>query len=751
MQGKNSEKKANSGELEKIISPILVANNSKLKPFIELFEAYPENINLQPLGTMIGFFKINDKSEDSAYIVNFLASVIKKEYFINYKRPVSESLDGALHKVNLTLSEIAKNGNVRWIGQLDSAICVLEKNILHFTVSGTAQILLLRNQMLSNISQDLNPEELEPNPLKTFSNVSSGYLEAGDKIIITSGELFNLFSLNEIKKGSLRFDQEKFVQFLKTAMINELDSAATVVIDINENAVKVERKKAKAKEVEQELNAFDGKTFEKPTISPEDLHPLDKDSSNSEYTDEKTGHIYVQGDDQESPETSFWGNLGTTLGEKMVDLSYWLKNATRKIKLSLKRFFILVKEQLITLKISLVRKIKVAKKKRKEAATLKASDSETVIFEENNFPESEPENIPAMKEVLPEINNTASFWSKFQSWFGKINLSQITSKLKFILPDTNKIKNSFSYWDYQKRLYVILILVAILVIPLIFSRWPLKKPPVIQEEIAIQPSAKELLLEDKSIIEMAANPSLIASSDIKKVIFLNNQLFAVSPAEITSLDTNGIVTKYSLPADFTSPILATSMEDLNLIFLLSKSGRLISFSPISKKFQENNLVLPANSRIEGLATYLTYVYAADSNANQIYRYPRAEGGFGAKSDWLKDAIDLKNLSDLAIEENLYLAQNNKIVKLFQGKVQPFTLTETPTPFSVNKLFAGRKLTHLYALDSQNGRVAKLSKDGTILNQYYNDALRDASDFAVNETNNKVFFVTSEGIYSFNIR
>lgn len=750
MQAKSSEKKAGSGELEKIISPILVVKNNKLKPFIELFEAYPENISLQPLGTMIGFFKIEDKSEDSSYIVNFLSSVIKKEYYINPKRPVSESLDSALHKVNLALSEIAKNGNIRWIGQLDSAICVLEKNILHFTVSGTAQILLLRNQMLSNISQDLNPEELEPNPLKTFSNVSSGYLEKDDKIIITSGELFNLFSLNEIKKGSLRFDQEKFVQFLKTAMINELDCAATVVIDINENAEKLEQKKSKTKEAEPEFNAFDRKTFEKPLVSPENLHPLAQSLAEGEYTDEKTGHIYVQGESQEPPESSFWGNLGVLFQEKMVDFSYWLKNATRKTKLILKRFFIWLKEKIIASKTSLIRKIKAAKEKRKEASALKNSASEIVTFEEPIPENYEPENIPDTEETQPEIKNTFSFWTKIQNWFSKINFSGIIGKLKFIFPAFSKIKRSFQHLNYQQRLYAILILIVILVVPLLILRQPAKEVAVIPEVVA-EPSAKELLLEDTSIREVASNPSVIASSNIKKVIFLNDQLFAVTTTEVISLDTNGLVNKFPLPSDFTSLKLVTYMEDLNLIFLLSESGRLISWSPISKKFQENNLVLPANSKIEGLGTYLTYVYAADSNTNQIYRYPRAEGGFGAKTDWLKDTVDLKNLSDLAIEENLYLAQDNKVIKLFQGKIQPFALTETPTPFATNKIFANRKNANLYILDSANGRVAKLSKDGTILNQYYNDTLKGALDFAVDEANNKAFFITPEGISSLSMQ
>ena len=156
-------------ELEKTISPILVVNNSSLKPYVELFEYEPENIYQQPLGSLVGFFEVKEFSEDSAYIVNFLTSVLKKEYYINPKRPVTESLDSALHKVNMALSELAKHGNVEWLGKLNAAICVLEKNNTHFSVSGDAKIFLYRKQGLSEISEDFTRNHC----------VDSSYLCAG--------------------------------------------------------------------------------------------------------------------------------------------------------------------------------------------------------------------------------------------------------------------------------------------------------------------------------------------------------------------------------------------------------------------------------------------------------------------------------------------------------------------------------------------------------------------------------------------
>ena len=59
MSSRNSDKnKEVLKELEKTISPVLVVNNSSLKPYVELFNYAPENIYQQPLGSLIGFFEI---------------------------------------------------------------------------------------------------------------------------------------------------------------------------------------------------------------------------------------------------------------------------------------------------------------------------------------------------------------------------------------------------------------------------------------------------------------------------------------------------------------------------------------------------------------------------------------------------------------------------------------------------------------------------------------------------------------------
>src|SRR3989344_4728482 len=234
LEKKRPEKIKPALELDKAVTEILVANGRSVEPFIKVFQYSGENVTKSSLGTLVGIFDIAERSEESAYIVNFLASVAKKEYFNNPRRGAIESFEAALHKINLALAELVKHGNIAWLGKLHGALCVLEKNNLHFSVTGDAQILLLRNGNFSEISAGLASEESSLHPIKTFVEVSSGRMMLADKILLTSPELFTLFSLEDLSKNALRMDDERFAQFLRTALINELDMAGTFIIDVQE-------------------------------------------------------------------------------------------------------------------------------------------------------------------------------------------------------------------------------------------------------------------------------------------------------------------------------------------------------------------------------------------------------------------------------------------------------------------------------------------------------------------------------------
>jgi hypothetical protein len=750
MPAKNNEKDKEKDLIEERITPILVVGG-KFKPYIELFENYPENILLKSLGTLTGFFKIDDLSEDSAYIVNFLTSILKKEYYANHKRTVSESFDAALKKVNLALSELAKQGNVNWIGKLNASICVLEKNNLHFTVCGNSKILLLRNQLFSDISRDLSDESLEPNPLKTFSDVSSGRLLAQDKLVITTDDIFRLFTVQQIKKNALRLGAEKFIQFMKTALINELKLAGTIIIDISEPPKEIESSIKIKKKREADMNAFSEKTFRQAnSLNIKNMPPLNSDYSN-DYVDKKTGHIYIQGESGTAKKEGEVHDYSERIKYALSDFFYNLKE---KMKLSLARNFRKIKTSIrgkIKKEENPIQKTnekKVPPIYRKENQPIPPLEKENAVAETNSIPEERLEKPKKGSYIKDSLFGAAGIWKNV--------LSKISAFLKAfgskLIPNFSKAGFYFKKLSYQQKLYAFSIILLIFVVPYIYVKFQKKAeekkaPAAVQSE---EQATMEIISSEKNLKPLSVENISFIQNPIKLVL-LNGRLFAVSKNQIISWDSNNVPKQSDFPSNFSSLKLAASMDDLNIIFLIDDQNRVFSFSPTNYSFADNAISIPQGSNLLEAGTYLTYLYLIDGSENKIYRYPRADGGFGSGVNWLKDGTDLKSAADIAMDDNIYLLENNQVIKLFKGKKIDFNLEPLANEANINALVTSNQDQNLYLLDDKYGRILKYAKNGALVAQYQDDKIKNAVSFTVDEQTSKLYFVSYDSnLFSANL-
>ncbi len=295
---------------------ITVGSGRSAEPYIIAFHHKSDNVAGKNLGTLFGFFEVEVHDEDAAYIVNFLASVAKKEYFANPRRSIEDSFETTLHKVNVALAEIAKEGNVSWLGHLHGALACISDANLHFSATGNGVLGLLREDTFRPISDGLAENLSEPHPLKTFTEVSSGKLIAGDILLALSPAIWTLFTPEDIKKNARRFGEQEFEQFLRTALINELPIAGAVIVRVTTETIVVPPSKNLAassstdtKNTEAPLtNVWSKQAFEKAkaarlttlevkeTLTVEHEVSLTTSLEKEEYIDRKTGHIYIQGE-----------------------------------------------------------------------------------------------------------------------------------------------------------------------------------------------------------------------------------------------------------------------------------------------------------------------------------------------------------------------------------------------------------------------------------------------------------------------
>lgn len=342
---KQIKQERQSALLDVEVSDVFVVQNSKRRAYIEQFKHKGLNFTQRKLGTFLGFFIVRDSSASSANIVNFLTAEIKKEYFAFPKRGMAESFETALHRVNQALAEVVNVGNVDWLGTIDSAVCAIDESAMYFSVTGDAVVLLLRGENIMNISEGIASEEAKQHPLKTFVDISSGQLMNGDKIILTSPELLDLISLDELQRNALRLGRDNFIQFVNTVLTNECKMAAASIIDVNEKTISVdidrEIKQEMGEESLEEMsipdNVFSAQVFENETENEvkatatdaeevDEMNEGESDGSGEEYIDKRTGHIYLQGDENVDNSNQLWSSIV----DFFKDMIRGIKEGTKK-------------------------------------------------------------------------------------------------------------------------------------------------------------------------------------------------------------------------------------------------------------------------------------------------------------------------------------------------------------------------------------------------------------------------------------
>lgn len=180
------------------------------KVIFESFCYEPENAYEKRQGSLFMLGELNNVTEKNQRFLKNLARVLKTRFYGSKSLFPEKSLKQSLKTANLFLQDITQKGDVTWISHLNFAILALtstsiktkngeiEKYKLNFTKVGNIKILLLRDGEVLDIGQNLEFKEIEPYPVKVFSNVVNGKLEKDDKILILTENLSQDFEENDI-------------------------------------------------------------------------------------------------------------------------------------------------------------------------------------------------------------------------------------------------------------------------------------------------------------------------------------------------------------------------------------------------------------------------------------------------------------------------------------------------------------------------------------------------------------------------
>jgi len=210
--------------------------NPGLKPDL-IFESFcyePENIYEKKMGSLYMTGLLKNALPKNLQLLEKIAKLIKGEYYKKTIFTPEKSLRESLKEANDFLEQIAKKGDVSWLGNLSFAVLALKEFKLNFTKVGGIKMFLIRGRKIIDIDKKLRFQDIEPYPLKIFGNIVSGKLAENDLILVFTKEVFDFFQrnllLNEIAK--LPHFSEKELKDILSGKKEELSKISGICLAI---------------------------------------------------------------------------------------------------------------------------------------------------------------------------------------------------------------------------------------------------------------------------------------------------------------------------------------------------------------------------------------------------------------------------------------------------------------------------------------------------------------------------------------
>lgn len=206
--------------------------------------------NLYLVGKISNFPPKKQKNYD--FLLNLIASAIKREFYSDIQRNTPEALESALQSANIYLTDFAKKGHEEWIGNFDFTCLAFSKNTIHTGQTGNMLIYLSRGNSTTNIAKKFINKE-KPHPIKTFLNIASGNLEEGDKILVSTSDILEINPLSKIKELLAHPSSEQLYNLLKEKLKDKktkINSLACLMLEAHSKPPIIEKEIVLKKEPE---------------------------------------------------------------------------------------------------------------------------------------------------------------------------------------------------------------------------------------------------------------------------------------------------------------------------------------------------------------------------------------------------------------------------------------------------------------------------------------------------------------------
>lgn len=675
----------------------------------------PKNVEEARLGSLFILGKIENipknKYKNLDLLLNLLISVVKREFYSNSKRTALEALEAGLNKANLYLADFLEKGHTEWIDNLHFVCGVFSQNALHITQAGNPIIKLFRGTTMSHIENKF-PVQKKSHPLKTFTNIASGTILDGDKIILATKDILKISSLKNLKELA-RGSYGQIIEGLKKISEDKADKTPMLCLALeakmgeelkNEPKFSKENLEIKQNRIKTASIAFLGirkifsflifiikHIYKLLLFIPEPrLHKLIHKIKNFslsliKHSKLKDGYL----------------NLKTKFADfKKYKIIFLYQNNKLAFFVA---FLLLI--LVLTLPFLIVQKIN-------HQIKIKNFNELSIEIQE-----------------IQKRTDAALVYSEKEKAKGLLQKNQLLLA---------------SLLDY-------------------FQKSPFKNN---KKFIS---TASEL--QEKYQNQQDSISNVKRTKNLEEVLDFSKSGFIVNPVGMEKLKEalyfyeleSGILYKFAEGGD-------TDKNSLTLIFISAKdelrkmvtleNGQMVLFGQSGKTYLYDSstndhkayLLEPviAIEKIKDLESFSSNFYILDIGQGNIIKYALDQKENIIKgNNWLSGPVnELKEAISMATDGSIYvLKTEGLIIKYFRGeKVETIKpLLEIPLGGD-NKIFTGNDFKNLYISDPKNKRLIVLNKKGEVINQYINDEFANLVDFLVTGDEKEVYLLCGKKVY-----
>lgn len=646
------------------------------------------------------------------------------------------SFEETLKDVNEALFDLSEQGEIEWIGNLNSLIMLLKNNEIHLAQTGSLPGYLFRKQKINQITEGLSMDK-ESHPLKTFSSIISGQIEVNDKILLANHELFNVLSLDMLRQIiANNSPYQASLSILRSLRKHNVPTVSSLILDFSADAKAepepesviieegFERWHKKAWRFMQPKISSAGRNIKQGTIKAhqifkEKISPTVSSATKSaaNFTKDKiipglsgqVKKIILK----RTPEQETSGLLSTNFKKSLIFVGKLGSGTKRSLAKGSKKqyLYILIAFILIISTIFIIR----GRHQENTNSTTKDDSAKIISQVKSVITTADSLNQSGQKDKsIIEYKNALNLLVKIDAENAekKSLTNQINAEIDQLTANTRLSANSTA---------------------LTFSNGTINQLEV-------------------------ASPYFYTSSSKSGKIY-RQAPGALDGAKETEIKPNTEIAKGVV--DMFSAITSGSQ---NKIIAISGDGQAFNLIQDGTNSTLTEIKFPlgkfaSSDAAEGFGNNL---YLLDSSTGLLWKYPASGDSYSKGTNQVNiDSVDLKNSASLAIDGYIYvLKKDGTLAKLLKGiREQNFNLQALPGGNKIAKplkIMTGQNITDLYILDGgtkdrQNARIIEFDKNGAYVKQYaLPDKLDQVKDAIIKPTEKKLWVLSSSTIYEFDL-